>query len=187
TTEIQAQPTEFVVIVGAPGLPSVHDSYKPMATEPLTQTAGTALGTHGGGPRAFLVVHIEDADRSSRVVDLPDATDVTFGRSRDGTRVNGEKVEGVHRLESGDEISIGPILAVVGVTTGLRKSSPVADDAAGEARLAAEVDRSVRYHRPLTVGLIRCANDAVVDAIARSLRPMDLIAEDAGDDYLVIL
>ena len=27
----------------------------------------------------------------------------------------------------------------------------------------------------------------MIDAIARSLRPMDLIAEDAGDDYLVIL
>src|SRR5207247_35843 len=50
-----------------------------------------------------------------------------------------------------------------------------------------EVDRSVRYHRPLTIGIVRCTSDAIVDAIARSLRPMDLIAEDAGDDYLVIL
>src|SRR5439155_2356915 len=57
----------------------------------------------------------------------------------------------------------------------------------GETRRAAEVDRSVRYQRAMTIGLVRVANDAVVDAIARSLRPMDLIAEDAGDDYLVIL
>jgi DNA-binding NtrC family response regulator len=35
--------------------------------------------------------------------------------------------------------------------------------------------------------LVRIANDAVVDAMARSLRPMDLMAEDAGDDFLVIL
>ncbi len=190
-----------------------------MVDEPLTQEAGTALAAHAG-PHAFLVIHVEGGDRTSRVVDLPDAVDITFGRSRgatvhvesekvsrmharvrrvgdlievedlgsrNGTRVNGEKIEGKIRIASGDEIAIGPILAVVGVTSGLRRASPVADDAAGEARLAAEVDRSVRYHRPLSVALIRVASDTVVDAIARSLRPMDMIAEDAGDDYLVIL
>ena len=92
--------------------------------------------------------------------------------------------DGVVRVTNGDEISIGSILAVVGMTSGLRRTSPIAEDVRGEARLVAEVDRSVRYHRPLTVGLIRCGNDAVVDAMARSLRPMDLMAEDAGDDYL---
>ncbi|MGE5181632.1 MAG: sigma 54-interacting transcriptional regulator [Acidobacteriota bacterium] len=188
-------------------------------TEPQTQEAGTAFAAIGG-PRAFLVIHVEGGDRSSRVTDLPDGIDVTFGRSRgatvhvesekvsrmharvrrtgevievedlgsrNGTRVNGDKIEGVRQLEAGDEIAIGPILAVVGVTSGLRSKSSIADDVAGEARLAAEVDRSVRYHRPLTVGLVRVASDSVLDAIARSLRPMDLIAEDAGDDYLVIL
>ena len=82
---------------------------------------------------------------------------------------------------------MGPILAVVGMASGLRRKSAVADDVAGETRLAAEVDRSMRYHRPFTIALIRCANDSVVDAMARTLRTMDLLAEDAGDDYLVIL
>ncbi|HSN25611.1 MAG TPA: FHA domain-containing protein, partial [Kofleriaceae bacterium] len=190
-----------------------------MAEEPLTQEAGTALAAHAG-PHAFLAIYIEGGDRSSRIVDLPDGVDVTFGRSRgatinvesekvsrmharvrrtgdtievedlgsrNGTRVNGEKIEGPRRVAHGDEIQVGSILAVVGVASGLRRSSPVADDIAGEARLTAEVDRSVRYHRPLTVGLVRCANDAAIDAIARALRPMDMIAEDAGDDYLLIL
>ena len=190
-----------------------------MATEPQTIEAGTALADLAG-PRAFLVIHIEGSDRSSRVVDLPEGVDVTFGRSRsttvhidsekvsrtharvrrtgdvievedlgsrNGTRLNGDKIEGVRRIENGDEIAMGPILAIVGVTSGLRRASAVADAGAGEARLAAEVDRSVRYHRPLTVALLRIANDPVIDAIARALRPMDLMAEDAGDDYLVIL
>jgi DNA-binding NtrC family response regulator/pSer/pThr/pTyr-binding forkhead associated (FHA) protein len=154
------------------------------------------------------------------VVDLPEAVDVTFGRSRaatvhvdnekisrmharirrtgdvievedlgsrNGTRINNDKIEGVRRLVSGDEVTIGPIVAIVGVTSGLRRASLVADDVAGEARLIAEVDRAVRYHRPLTLGLVRVASDSVVDAMARALRPMDMIAEDAGDDYLVIL
>jgi DNA-binding NtrC family response regulator len=189
-----------------------------MATELLTQDAGaTALATPNE-PHAFLVIHIDDG--GSRVIDLPDGIDVTFGRSRgatvtvdsekvsrmharvrrtgdvievedlgsrNGTRVNGDKIEGVRRVASGDELGIGPIQAVVGITTGLRTATNVADAATGEARLVAEVDRAVRYHRPVTIGLVRVASDPVIDAMSRALRPMDLMAEDAGDDYLVIL
>ena len=195
-----------------------------MATEPLTQEAGTFLASKGG-PHAYLVIHVElpqdgTAGARSRVVDLPEGVDVTFGRSRgatihvdnekisrmharirrtgdtievedlgsrNGTRVNNDKIEGVRRLANGDEVTIGPIVAIVGVTSGLRGSNAVADALAGEARLVAEVDRAVRYHRALAIGLVRVANDPVIDAMARALRPMDLIAEDAGDDYLVIL
>jgi DNA-binding NtrC family response regulator/pSer/pThr/pTyr-binding forkhead associated (FHA) protein len=196
---------------------SVHDSYKTMGTEPQTLAGATELAAPPA-PRAFLVITIDDG--GSRVVDLPEGVDVTFGRSRgatitldsekvsrmharvrrtgdvievedlgsrNGTRVNGDKIEGPRRLVTGDEVSVGPILAVVGVTSGLRRTSTIADVLAGEARLAAEVDRSVRYHRPVTVALIRIANDAILDQIERAIRPMDLIADDAGDDYLVIL
>src|SRR6476620_6943580 len=149
-----------------------------MATEPLTQEAGTAFAVHDSA-HAFLGIHVEGEERGSRVIDLPDGVDVTFGRSRgatvtvesekvsrmharvrrsgdlievedlgsrNGTRVNGDKIEGIVKVTNGDEISIGAILAVVGMTSGLRRTSPVADDARGELRLVAEVDRSVRYH-----------------------------------------
>ena len=195
----------------------MHDLYNPMGTEPQTQAGVTEMAMPTE-PRAFLVIHIDEG--GSRVVDLPDGVDVTFGRSRgatinldhekvsrmhakvrrtgdvieiedlgsrNGTRVNGEKVEGRLRLAHGDEISVGPIAAIVGVSSALRRPAAVADVATGEQRLAAEVDRAVRYHRPVTVALIRIASDAVVDSIATTLRPMDLLAEDAGDDYLVIL
>jgi DNA-binding NtrC family response regulator/pSer/pThr/pTyr-binding forkhead associated (FHA) protein len=188
-----------------------------MGTELQTLAGATELAAPSA-PRAFLVITIDDG--GSRVIDLPDDVDVTFGRSRgatitldsekvsrmharvrrtgdviqvedlgsrNGTRVNGEKIEGPRRLVTGDEVSVGPILAVVGVTSGLRRTSAIADFAAGEARLAAEVDRSVRYHRPVTVAMLRIASDAILDQIERAIRPMDLIAEDAGDDYLVIL
>jgi two-component system, NtrC family, response regulator AtoC len=188
-----------------------------MATELLTLDAGTSLGKPIG-PHAFLVVHVEG--EGSRVVELPDGVDVTFGRSRgatvhvesekvsrmharirrsgehvevedlgsrNGTRVNTDKISGARRLASGDEIVVGPILAIVNITTGLGRPSAVADATQGEARLAAEVDRATRYHRPLTVGLLRVASDPAIEAIARSLRPMDLLAEDAGDDYIVLL
>ncbi|MBA3465285.1 MAG: sigma 54-interacting transcriptional regulator [Deltaproteobacteria bacterium] len=188
-----------------------------MGTEPQTQAGVTEMAV-STEPRAFLVIHIDE--EGSRVVDLPDGVDVTFGRSRgatinldhekvsrmhakvrrtgdlievedlgsrNGTRVNGEKVEGKHRLAHGDEISVGPIVAIVGASSALRRPAAVADPATGEQRLVAEVDRAVRYHRPVTVAMIRVANDSVIDSIAATLRPMDMIAEDAGDDYLVIL
>ncbi|HVK82681.1 MAG TPA: sigma-54-dependent Fis family transcriptional regulator, partial [Kofleriaceae bacterium] len=189
-----------------------------MATEHQTLAGVTEIAA-AKEPRAFLVIHIDD-DGGSRVVDLPDGVDVTFGRSRgatihlehekvsrmharvrrtgdvievedlgsrNGTRVNGDKVEGVRRLTTGDEVSVGPIVAVVGVVSGLHRSGAVVDAAAGEARLVAEVDRAVRYHRPVTIALIKIASDDAVDSIAATLRNMDLLAEDAGDDYLLIL
>jgi two-component system response regulator AtoC len=191
-----------------------------MATDFLTQDAGTFLARQER--RAFLVVHVEGGapEGRSRVLELPDGVDVTFGRSRgstfmldhekvsrtharirrtgerieiedlksrNGVRVNGDKIEAPHRLEHGDEIAIGPIVALVNITSGLPSSTAIVDADAGESRLRAEVDRAVRYHRFCTVALLRIANDAVLDQLARSLRPMDLVAEDAGDDYLVIL
>ena len=211
------QRREFVLADAAHAAMTVHDSYILMGTEPQTQAGVTELAVEAL-PRAFLVIHIEDS--GSRVVDLPEGVDVTFGRSRgatislehekvsrtharvrrtgdvmevedlgsrNGTRVNGDKIDGVRRIEAGDELSIGPILAIVGVSSGLRRSSPILDAEAGELRLAAEVDRSVRYHRPVTLALMRITSDDVLESIARTLRPMDVIAEDAGDDYLLIL
>ncbi len=199
-------------------LMSVHDSYKLMGTD-LQTLAGVTEMAVSTEPRATLVIHL-GGDEGSRVVDLPDGVDVTFGRSRgatitldhekvsrmharirrtgeaievedlgsrNGTRVNGNKAEGVLRIVHGDEVSVGPIIAIVNITSGLRRTTPIADSATGELRLAAEVDRAVRYHRPVTLALLRIPSDAVVEQIAATLRPMDLIAEDAGDDFLVIL
>ena len=144
--------------------------------------------TFGRSKSATIVIEHEKVSRThARIRRAGDTIEVEDLGSRNGTWVNGVRLEGVHRLATGDEITIGPIVAVVGVTSALRRASPVAEPAAGEARLAAEVDRSVRYHRPLTLALMRITRDDAVDAIARTLRPMDLIAEDAGDDYLIIL
>ena len=217
---------------------SVHASYSPRG-EPAARSS-TRLSAVEGGPdlslategagtglaapdaaRAYLVIHVGGEQQpGSRVIELHDGVDVTFGRSRgatvtidhvnlsrlharvrrtgdvvevedlgsrNGTRVNGEPLAGVRRIASGDELTLGPIQAVLTVTSGARRASPViaADD--GMARLAAEVFRAVRYRRPVTVALVRCAHDGALDTIARSLRPMDVIAEDVGDDYLVVL
>lgn len=53
----------------------------------------------------------------------------------------------------------------------------------GERRLVAEVDRAVRYRRPVTVAVLRIPKRAH----EIRLRAMDLLAELDGDEYLAIL
>ncbi|HEY0250016.1 MAG TPA: FHA domain-containing protein, partial [Kofleriaceae bacterium] len=122
----------------------------------LTQEAGTFLAA-AEKAHAFLVIHVEDG--GSRVLDLPDGVDVTFGRSRsatvhvdsekvsriharvrrsgelievedlgsrNGTRLNGDKIEATRRLTNCDELQIGPIQAIVGLASGLRTPSAIA-------------------------------------------------------------
>ncbi len=111
---------------------------------------------------------------------------VTDLESRNGTKVNGEKIEGPRKLVAGDEVVLGPVTAIVGATSALRRRVVVSDAGVGEARLAAELDRSVRYRRPLVAALVRCT-EVQLEALAGALRPMDTLAEDVGDDYLVVL
>ena len=144
--------------------------------------------TFGRSRGATIVVEHEKVSRlHTRVRRTDHGIDVEDLGSRNGTRVNGERITGVHQVHSGDEIAIGPILAVVGVTTGLRRSTAIADATVTEQRLAAEIDRTIRYRRPLTVVLVRIADDDAVEALANAVRAMDLVGEDIGDDYLMIL
>ena len=65
-----------------------------MGTEPQTQAGVTEMATPTE-PRAFLVIHIDG--QGSRVVDLPDGVEVTFGRSRGATiNLDHEKVSRMH-------------------------------------------------------------------------------------------
>ena len=119
--------------------------------------------------------------RKANVTELEDL------ESRNGTFVNGARLASPRRLEHGDEIAIGPLRVFVCITSTLRARPRIATEmTAFDTRLAAELDRSLRYRRPLTVALLRIPDDAV-DAVASKLRLMDLIAQDDGDDYLVLL
>jgi DNA-binding NtrC family response regulator/pSer/pThr/pTyr-binding forkhead associated (FHA) protein len=209
------QPTDLSV----PDPRAAHGAYTPAVAESATIAATRVDGSVPA--RAFLVVQLPEL--GSRIVELVDGGEVTFGRSRgavvsikddnvsrmhtairrtgdaiqvedlgsrNGTWVNGQRIEGVCRLAAGDELAIGGIHVVVNATSALRRAAWIVDAAEGERRLAAEVDRAVRYHRPTTIALLQITedrNDRALDAIAELLRPMDLVAEHVGDDYLVIL
>jgi two-component system, NtrC family, response regulator AtoC len=190
-------------------------------TTTFTIDAGALTQAHRqAGPRVFLLVHVPGAERGSRLIELPDGAEVTFGRSRaatvmvdhdsvsrlharirrrgedleiedlgsrNGTRVDGVKIEAATPLPGGSEVSVGPATAIVGTTSPMRRRGHVAESEDFEARLAAELDRVVRYHRRAAVVAMRVlGDDDVVDALAALVRPMDLLAELGGSEFALL-
>ncbi len=191
-------------------------------------TSAETVGAAGeraarAAPRAVLVVYGEDD--TTRVVEVPDGAQLTFGRSRNatvhieservsriharvtrrgdaltvedagsrnGTWVNGAAVAGAHVLASGDEIVVGPATIVVGVTTRVDARPRIHSGGWLEERLAAEVDRGLRYHRVFGLLMVRIDGaapevEAAFDRLSARLRPMDLVAEYAPSELAIVL
>ncbi|MCG8418232.1 MAG: sigma 54-interacting transcriptional regulator [Proteobacteria bacterium] len=181
-------------------------------------------GDHAGRAR-LIVYHGADSDAGTRMVEIPDGAEVTFGRSRsstvhidservsrnharlvregdrftvedlgsrNGTRVNGDKIEQSTRVSSGDEISIGSIMAVVSITSSMVRHRSIGSTTYLEERLAAEVDRGLQFQRRCALMMLRlhgsvAACDEALDQIVAMLRPMDVVAEYGPDDVALIL
>src|SRR5262249_58140048 len=95
--------------------------------------------------------------------------------SRNGTRVNGAKILAPTRVAGGDEIAVGDVVAFVAMSTRLRRRAMVGSASFFEDRLAAEVDRAIRYRRPLGLLMLRVeggTTEAVIERIAGGLRRM---------------
>ncbi|RMH43887.1 MAG: FHA domain-containing protein [Deltaproteobacteria bacterium] len=189
-------------------------------------TVAADTDTPSSGQRAQLVVYYDqDTGARTRLVDLPDGAQVTFGRSRsatihidsdrvsrqharidrrgrditiedlgsrNGTRVNGKLIDGPTRLASGDEIAVGPVTAVVSITTHMARTTPVGSTTSLEERLIAECDRGMRYQRTLALVMVRLDGDepraeGALERIARHLRPMDTLAEYGPDEFAILL
>src|SRR5262249_13117321 len=74
----------------------------------------------------------------------------------------------------------------------LRRRARVGSASDLEERLAAEVDRAVRYHRPLGLLMLRFdgavdATEAALDRVAATLRRMDVLAEYAPDELAIVV
>ena len=81
-------------------------------------------------------------EEGARVVDLG---------SHNGTLVNGRPVEGAHLLLSGDVLSFGAVLAVVRARVRPVAARRTLESERLMAHLREEVDRALRYSRPLSV------------------------------------
>jgi len=178
--------------------------------------------------RATLLIYEgTNGEARTRVLDMPEHSEVTLGRSRtctvrvdservsrlharisrrgseirvedlgsrNGTRLNGTKIEGVTNVVSGDEISVGPTTLVVTITTRMARAAPIGGVSYLQERLTAEVDRGLRYRRSFALVMLRIdsesdsvAADDTVDAISARLRPMDVFAEYGPEDYAILL
>ena len=112
--------------------------------------------------------------------------------SRNGTLVNGQAAKGTRRLTAGDAVTVGPAIAIVASTSAARQSRHVATVGEFEDRLDAEIERAVRYHRPLAVLMLRFEGppDPIgmhVERVLLQLRRMDLLAEYGTDEFALVL
>ncbi len=113
-------------------------------------------------------------------------------QSRNGTLVNGQPITAPRRVTAGDVIRVGPAQAIVAASSPVRHGRQVATVNELEDRLAAEVDRAVRYHRPLGLVMLRLEGPVElmtehVEQLLHQLRRMDLIAEYGADELALVL
>jgi len=108
--------------------------------------------------------------------------------SRNGTRVNGERITGTQPISPGDEIVIGPATIVLTIASQVARRTRVADADAFDARLEAELDHANRYRHRVALASLRIDGDErVIEAIARAIRPMDLAGDYGGDQFALLL
>ncbi len=138
------------------------------------------------------VDHESVSRRHARVRRRGDHVQVEDLDSRNGTNVNGTTISGARRLAPGDVIAIGPASAIVASSSAVKKSRQVATVSELEDRLEAEVDRAVRYQRPLGIVMLRLDGpvelmEEHVDTLLGQLRRMDVVAEYGAEELALVL
>ncbi|MDB4961445.1 MAG: Sigma-54 dependent response regulator [Myxococcales bacterium] len=138
------------------------------------------------------VDHESVSRRHARVRRRADHVQVEDLGSRNGTLVNGAAVTGPRRLAAGDVIAIGPATAIVATSTVAKRTRQVATVNEFEDRFDAEVDRAVRYQRPLGLVMLRIEGPVDlmtehVETLLGQLRRMDVVAEYGAEELALVL
>jgi len=146
------------------------------------------------GRQADCTVVVEDdalSRRHAAVRRRGDTVIVEDLGSRNGTRINGTPITGSRRVAAGDVVALGPVTAIVAASSPPR-GRQLATIGELEERLDIEVERALRYRRPLGLAMIRLegAGDAVIDHVQhvmRQLRRIDVCAEYGPDELALVL
>ena len=161
-------------------------------------------------------------ERDRRLIDVRDHPEVVIGRSRDatygveddrvsrrhlritfreetlfaedlgsrnGSKLNGRRIEGRVALQPGDVVTAGPVEVSVYSSSG---ATTIVSEGELSTRLPAEVERAVRFKRPLgVVGITldgtRGARREAALRLASRLRRIDIVGEYATGEYLFVL
>ena len=140
-------------------------------------------------------LHLQSAATSRRHAVLMGTTDggvcISDLGSHNGTLVNGERVEGQRRLAGGDVITVSYATLVFHQAPQRQAAQRVLELDAFRQRLEDEVERSLRYARPvalLTVNVEPVIPQAIVlSALRGQLRRIDVAAFATPSQLLVLL
>jgi DNA-binding NtrC family response regulator/pSer/pThr/pTyr-binding forkhead associated (FHA) protein len=109
--------------------------------------------------------------------------------SRNGSKLNGRRIEGRVALQPGDVVVAGPVeVSVFSSSAGIT----IVGEGELSTRLAAEVERAVRFKRPLAVVGVKLdgprgpRREAAL-RVASRLRRIDVAGEYATGEYLLVL
>ncbi len=130
--------------------------------------------------------------RHAKVKRRGDHVQVEDMGSRNGTLVNGTPITAPRRLAVGDVIAVGPVSAIVASSSTAKRSRQVATVSEFEDRFDAEVDRAVRYQRPLGLVMLRIEGPVElmtdhVETLVGQLRRMDVVAEYGAEELALVL
>jgi len=109
--------------------------------------------------------------------------------SRNGSKLNGRRIEAKVALQPGDVLTAGPVEVSVFTSSA---ATAIVSEGELSTRLAAEVERAVRFKRPLAVIGVkldgsRGARREAALKLASRLRRIDLAGEYATGEYLFVL
>ncbi|HLL20890.1 MAG TPA: FHA domain-containing protein, partial [Kofleriaceae bacterium] len=135
----------------------VEESGRPSTVIELADGTEVSFGRSRG---ATVIVDHEKVSRlHARVWRNGERIHLEDLESKNGTRVNGERVVGTIALAPGDEIAIGNATIVLGAASQIARRSRVADADHFDARLEAELDHANRYRHRVALVALRIAGD----------------------------
>ena len=145
----------------------------------------------GRAPECTVVADDDRVSRRHLLVRWHDGT--LFARdlgSRNGTLLNGRPLDGERAIAAGDELSAGPVRVLV--CGGEKARERVLREGELSERLHEEVERAVRFKRPLGLVALRLDGEApaihaAARAIAARLGRIELVGEWAPGVCLVVM
>lgn len=152
----------------------------------------TGVFTIGRAPECDLAIDdVSISRRHARIVAADGALQLVDLGSRNGTAVNGDRIDAGRPIFSGDVLTVGQVTLVVNHRSTLHRPREMLPPAALRARLADEVERALHYHRPVSVLALTIGASVPLDAFAsaldKSLRKLDVAGWDDGRGAIVVL
>jgi len=146
----------------------------------------------GRGPEADLPLTERAASRRHATLRVEDGqVHISDLGSRNGTLVNGERLEGQRPLYAGDTVTIGAAMLILYLPPGVAPSRQFADVATLRRKLQEEIESARLFERMLSVVALQVPPGVDRDAVGRrvdgALRSVDVAGWLSGTELMVVL